>query len=123
LTKTRYDDNLKIHSPNVFGVTISGASLKHEKEISKMKKVLNYINGEWLESTGTQFVDVVNPTTNEVLARTPLSPPCEVDDAARAAAIAWPEWRRTPLEDRIQYLFKLRTLLEDCFDELCIITL
>ena len=88
-----------------------------------MKKVLNYINGEWLESTGTQFVDMVNPTTNEVLARTPLSPPCEVDDAARAAAIAWPEWRRTPLEDRIQHLFKLRTLLEDCFDELCIITL
>ena len=89
-----------------------------------MKKVLNYINGEWLESTGTQFVDVVNPTTNEVLARTPLSPPCEVDDAARAAAIAWPEWRRTPLEDRIQHLFKLRTFLEDCFDELsCIITL
>ena len=83
-----------------------------------MQKVLNYINGEWLESTGTQFVDVVNPATNEVLARTPLSPPCEVDDAARAAAIAWPEWRRTPPEDRIQHLFKLRVLLEDCFDEL-----
>jgi malonate-semialdehyde dehydrogenase (acetylating)/methylmalonate-semialdehyde dehydrogenase len=83
-----------------------------------MKKVLNYINGEWRESAAAQFLDVINPATNDVIARTPLSPAGDVDEAARAAAAAFPGWRRTPPEDRIQHLFTLKYLLEEHFDEL-----
>jgi len=84
----------------------------------KMEKILNYINGEWVESKATEFVDVLNPATAELMGRTPLSSKTEVDAAAGAASQAFSEWRRTPVQERIQYLFKLRDLLEASFDDL-----
>ena len=50
--------------------------------------------------------------------RTPLCGFGEVDSAAKAAAAAFPDWRRTPVQDRIQYLFKLRDLLKANLDEI-----
>jgi len=64
------------------------------------------------------MMDVINPATGEVIARTPLSSAAEVGHAVKAAADAYPAWRRTPPEDRIQYLFKLKALLEEHIDEL-----
>jgi len=83
-----------------------------------MKKVLNYSTGQWVESQSSEFVDVIIPATGELLTRTPLSSAVEVDQAARAASAALPGWRRTPAQDRIQYLFKLKFLLEDHLDEI-----
>ncbi len=83
-----------------------------------MEKILNYINGQWLESTAAEFVDVINPATQELMGRTPLSPVSELEAAAQAAAAAFPEWRRTPAAERVQYLFKLKFLLEEHFEEL-----
>ena len=81
-------------------------------------KVPQYINGQWLDSNSPDWQDVVNPATGEVLARVPLSSAAEVAAAVEAAAAAFPEWRRTPPEDRIQPLFKLKQVLEDHVDEL-----
>ncbi len=81
-------------------------------------KVENYIQGEWRSSVASDSMAVVNPATGEVLTRTPLSTSREVDDAVQAAAKAFPEWRRTPVGTRIQYLFGLKELLEDNFEEL-----
>ena len=81
-------------------------------------KVPNYINGQWTESKATDWLDVSNPATGEVLSRVPLSSPSEVASAIEAAAAAFPQWRRTPPEDRIQPLFKLKQLLEEHIDEL-----
>src|SRR5437868_2758990 len=81
-------------------------------------KVPHYINGSWVESTSSEWQDVTNPATGEVLARVPLADPCEVAAAVDAAASAYPEWRRTPPEDRIQPLFKLKQLLEEHVDDL-----
>jgi malonate-semialdehyde dehydrogenase (acetylating)/methylmalonate-semialdehyde dehydrogenase len=86
------------------------------------QELQNYINGGWRLSSATEFVDVVNPATTEVLARTPISTPVDVDAAVQAAAAAFPAWRRTPPGERIQYLFKLKTLLEEHIDELAAIT-
>src|SRR5689334_10713041 len=80
--------------------------------------VPNYINGNWSESQASEWFEVVNPATGEIVARTPLCGPAEVAAAVQAAARAFPEWRRTPPEDRIQYLFKLKNLLEEHFEEL-----
>ncbi len=80
--------------------------------------VPNYINGQWTEAKISEWLDVINPATGEVIARTPLSSAAEVGAAVQAAAKAFPEWRRTPPEDRIQYLFKLKQLLEENQDEL-----
>src|SRR6201988_3664512 len=78
----------------------------------------NYINGAWRRSASTDFFDVTNPATSEVLARTPMSSPADVDAVVQAAADAFPAWRRTPAGERIQYLFKLKFLLEEPIDEL-----
>ncbi len=77
-----------------------------------------YINGRWVRSQASEFLNVVNPATGEVLAQVPAGAPQDVDAAARAAAAAFPEWRRTPPEERIQYLFKLKQLLEERLDEI-----
>src|SRR5271155_3591032 len=82
----------------------------------------NYVNGQWRRSSATEFVDVTNPATMELLARTPISTSADVDAAVQAAADAFPAWRRTPPGERIQYLFKLKTLLEEHIDELATIT-
>src|SRR4030095_5907635 len=42
----------------------------------------------------------------------------ELTKAIEPAAAAFPEWRRTPPEDRIQPLFKLKQLLEDHIDDI-----
>lgn len=82
------------------------------------KPLPNYINGEWCASKATKFLSVVNPATAQVLAFVPLSLPSDVDAAAKAAAAAFVGWRRTPPTDRVQYLFKLKHLLEENLDDL-----
>ena len=81
-------------------------------------KLLNYIDGEWRQSSAGEYLPVINPATNDVMAQVPLSPASEVDQAAGAAARAYEQWRRTPAPDRIQYLFKLKYLLEENFEEI-----
>ncbi|MGB7586315.1 MAG: CoA-acylating methylmalonate-semialdehyde dehydrogenase [Terriglobales bacterium] len=81
-------------------------------------KVLNFVNGRWVDSLASEWLDVTNPATGETIAQTPLSNATEVASAVEAAAAAYREWRRTPPEDRIQPLFKLKQLLEDHIDEL-----
>lgn len=83
-----------------------------------MTEILNYINNEWVEPNVSEFADVINPATGEVLAKTPLCGKEEVDAATKAASDAFPAWRATPTQDRIQYLFKLRDLLKENHDEI-----
>ncbi|MCU1305822.1 MAG: methylmalonate-semialdehyde dehydrogenase (CoA acylating), partial [Acidobacteriaceae bacterium] len=81
-------------------------------------KVPNYINGQWQDSAASEWQDVINPAIGEVLARVPLADAAEVTKAIESAAAAYPAWRRTPPEDRIQPLFKFKQLLEAHLDEL-----
>ncbi len=80
--------------------------------------VLNYIKGQWQPSSASDYLDIVNPATMDLLGKVPLSPASEVNEAARAAAEALPAWRSTPAPDRIQPLFKLKYLLEENFEDL-----
>ena len=85
-------------------------------------QLLNYIGGKWQLSRASEFLDVRNPATGETMVRVPLSSAEEVDEAARAAQMAFPAWRRTPPVGRIQYLFKLKRLLDEHFDEIARLT-
>ncbi|MBI2925313.1 MAG: CoA-acylating methylmalonate-semialdehyde dehydrogenase [Verrucomicrobia bacterium] len=78
----------------------------------------NYIAGEWRNSAAGEFLEVHNPATGGALARVPRSPAAEVDAAVQAASEAFPDWRRTPVTDRVQFLFKLKALLQQHFEEL-----
>src|SRR3972149_4184056 len=81
-------------------------------------EILNYINGEWVKPNVKEYFNVINPATGEVIARTPLGGKADVEAAAKAASEALPAWRRTPVNDRVQYLFKLRNLMRDNGDEI-----
>jgi malonate-semialdehyde dehydrogenase (acetylating)/methylmalonate-semialdehyde dehydrogenase len=81
-------------------------------------KVPHFVGGGWVESSANEWLTVVNPATGEGIATVPLAGKSEVAAAVEAAAIAFPAWRRTPPEDRIQPLFKLKQLLEEHIDEL-----
>ncbi len=87
-----------------------------------MEAVSNYINGRWQTAAPSEFLDVVNPATAEVLARVSGDGAADADIAVEAASSAFRDWRRTPPEERIQYLFKLKQLLEDHFDEVARVT-
>ena len=81
-------------------------------------QLLNYINGEWQSSSSHQTLNVTNPATAEVLARVPISSGTEVDEAVGHAAGAFEAWRRTPVTERVEYLFKLKNLLEENIQEM-----
>ena len=85
-------------------------------------QLYNYIAGEWRRSRATESLDVRNPATAETIVRVPLSPGDEVDEAVQAAQAAFDDWRRTPATERIQYLFTLKNLLEEHFDEIARLT-
>src|SRR5579864_3022066 len=85
-------------------------------------QLLNYVGGKWQHSRTSEFADVRNPATAETIVRVPLSSREEVDEAVRAAQLAFADWRRTPPLERVQYLFKFKRLLEDHFDEIARLT-
>jgi malonate-semialdehyde dehydrogenase (acetylating) / methylmalonate-semialdehyde dehydrogenase len=78
----------------------------------------NFINNEWVVPGTDALDDVTNPATGEVLAHVPLGGTKEVDTAVAAASDALPSWSGTPVTDRIQFLFKLKALLEDEFENI-----
>src|ERR1700756_3862810 len=81
-------------------------------------KIPHYIDGQWVESNAREWSEILNPATGESLGKVPISDAAEVTKAIDAAAAAYPAWRRTPPEDRIQPLFKLKALLEAHVDEI-----
>jgi malonate-semialdehyde dehydrogenase (acetylating)/methylmalonate-semialdehyde dehydrogenase len=84
----------------------------------KTNLMMNYWNGEWHGAAGSDLLDVLNPATQEVLAEVPLSRADAVVKAAEAAQAALPDWRGMPPNDRAQYLYHMKRLLEAHRDEL-----
>ena len=78
----------------------------------------NYIGGEWVPSQATEQQQVVNPATEEALADVPLGHPADVEAAVAAARAAFPAWRQTPPRERVQPLYRLKSLLEQHREEL-----
>jgi malonate-semialdehyde dehydrogenase (acetylating)/methylmalonate-semialdehyde dehydrogenase len=88
-----------------------------EEPIRQAITLKNYIGGEWVASIGP-LRDVVNPATGKVIARVPISTGEEMGRAIAAAREAFPAWRATPPVSRARYLFRLKELLEEHFEEL-----
>lgn len=84
----------------------------------------NLIGGRWETAGVTEFDDVFNPATGEVIARVPLSGGEVVDRAVAEAAKAFAAWRDRPVYQRSQIMFRFKRLLEENKERLaCSITL
>jgi malonate-semialdehyde dehydrogenase (acetylating) / methylmalonate-semialdehyde dehydrogenase len=71
------------------------------------------IDGEFVESKTTEWRDVVNPATQEVLARVPFATADEVDAAVRAAHAAFKTWKSTPIGARVRIMLKYQALIRE----------
>jgi malonate-semialdehyde dehydrogenase (acetylating) / methylmalonate-semialdehyde dehydrogenase len=83
-----------------------------------MNSVPNLVGGEWITPSPSDWRELVNPATGDVLGRVPMSGSAEVADAVRAAKDAFPKWRATPVVQRARYLFRFKALLEEHFEEI-----
>ncbi len=81
-------------------------------------KIKNYINGQWVESKGAKYLDVINPATSKCESRVPAGSREDVDYASESAHRAWYSWKNTPAVKRVQYLFRMKQILEDNVDEI-----
>ena len=84
-------------------------------------RVRNYINGQWSASTSTDIMTNTPPATGEPISEVPMSTEQEVNAAVAAAREAFKEWRRVPPVSRARYLFELKELLEENFEELSVV--
>jgi aminomuconate-semialdehyde/2-hydroxymuconate-6-semialdehyde dehydrogenase len=82
-----------------------------------MKKILNYINGEYKKPVNNNWIDNYNPSNGEVYSIIPNSTEEDIEDAYNAAANAFPEWSNTTLEDRSKILSRIAQLIKENLEE------
>jgi len=77
-----------------------------------------YIDGEWVPSSGTQTMDVIDSATEEVIGRVPQGTAADVDAAVAAAKAAFDAWSQTPTDVRAKYLRDIGGALALRFDDI-----
>ena len=83
-----------------------------------MKQLAMYINGRFENDFQGQWRDVLNPSTEEVIAKEPKGSAADVDRAVAAARLAQTGWERTPAVERGAYLRKIADGIRARADEL-----
>ncbi len=78
----------------------------------------HFINGRWVDATGSDVLPVVNPVTEQVIATVPRGTAGEVDLAAQAAAAAFAAWSQTPVQQRSEAFTRMARLTEARADEI-----
>ena len=83
-----------------------------------MKKVLHYINGEFVPSQSGEFFDNYNPATNQIISQVALGREYEVNAAVAAARAALTgEWGQMKLNDRIAMIYEIANEIDRRFDD------
>jgi betaine-aldehyde dehydrogenase/aminobutyraldehyde dehydrogenase len=83
-----------------------------------VSKHQNFIGGEWVDSTGGETMEVLNPATGDVIAEVPSATAADVDRAVQAAKKALVEWRETTPGERAEALLKLADVIDEHTEEL-----
>lgn len=85
---------------------------------SQVATVKLLIDGQFVESKSTQWRDIINPATQQVLARVPMATQQEVDAAVTAAQKAFKTWRKTAIGARARIFLKYQQLIREHMAEL-----
>jgi len=94
------------------------SALPRARWLSGVPSVPLLINGRLVESKSSEFIDVVNPATQEVIAQTPLATAAEMEAAVAAAQAAFPSWSSTSVSNRARVFFKYQALIREHEEEL-----
>ena len=84
----------------------------------KYTPVQNFINGQFVNSTGARTLEVISPLDGNQLSTVPMSTSKDLDSAVKAAKAAFPGWSKTPIKERVQVFFRYKYLLEKNLKEL-----
>ncbi|MFF3605502.1 gamma-aminobutyraldehyde dehydrogenase [Streptomyces sp. NPDC002463] len=85
---------------------------------TELRRLRNYINGEFRDAADGRTIEVINPAVGEVYATSPLSGQADVDAAMEAAAAAFPAWRDSTPSERQKVLLKIADAFEERAEEL-----
>ncbi|MFN8222041.1 MAG: gamma-aminobutyraldehyde dehydrogenase [Gaiellales bacterium] len=77
-----------------------------------------FIDGQFVDSSSGETMDVLNPATGEVIAEVPAGTADDVERAVAAAKKAWEGWRAKTPKDRMELLLELADVIEDNAEEL-----
>jgi acyl-CoA reductase-like NAD-dependent aldehyde dehydrogenase len=79
-----------------------------------------FVGGAWRKATGDRLIDVVDPTTEEVLVQVALPSVADADDAVAAAREAYDRgpWPRLAIEERVEVVRRFTRALEDRIEDL-----
>jgi len=77
-----------------------------------------YVNGQWQTPAGSGVAEIVNPATEEVVAKVSLGNEADIDLAVQAARAAFDSWSQTPAAERAVFLDKIVAGLEARTDDL-----
>jgi malonate-semialdehyde dehydrogenase (acetylating)/methylmalonate-semialdehyde dehydrogenase len=83
-------------------------------------RVKNFINGEWIEETGVEYVPLYNPSTGETIGEVPLSSEQTSLAAVDSAYSAFETWRKLSLSKRMSFLFDMRQAMVNREEELAV---
>lgn len=89
------------------------ASAPHAEHPRTLPSVKLLIGGAFVESRSAEWREVVNPATQDVLARVPFATQAEVDAAIRAAHAAFATWKHTPVGARMRIMLKYQALIRE----------
>ena len=84
----------------------------------KYERVKNYYNGEFVDSSSAEDLDVTSPLDGNLLSTVPMSTTDELNKAVASAKSAFESWSKLPIKERVQVFFRYRDLLEKNADEL-----
>lgn len=77
-----------------------------------------FIDNKFVKSESTEFIDLHDPATNNLVTRVPQSTDAELRAAVASAQKAFPGWRATSIMTRQQVMFKFVQLIRDNWDRL-----
>ncbi|WP_201581440.1 CoA-acylating methylmalonate-semialdehyde dehydrogenase [Psychrobacter glacincola] len=83
-----------------------------------MHHVKQLINGQFVDSNTSEWIDITDPATQEVIAKVPQTTDDEINQAVAAAKAAFQTWRKTPITTRARIFLKYQALIRDHMDEL-----
>ena len=77
-----------------------------------------YINGKWIKAKGTEKINVINPSTEEIIGTIPVGNLEDIDYAIKSAKEAFTNWSKSEIGDRIEILNSLSASLKDRSEEI-----
>lgn len=99
-----------IASPNIYP--------RSHEQLSNPSNTQNFLDNKFIDSAATQWTDLHDPATNNLVTRVPQSTDDELKVAVASAQRAFPEWRATSLLAKQQIMFKFVALIRQHWDRL-----